>query len=107
LHPNASGLIEAFPSVFSKLVVFLEKSKSRTNNISYTLFKDLANGHASETHNKFIHKLFIGQDLETMNLLGSELIQIGHSTGWDILAGILTGMLLVLSQCDSDGTSTC
>jgi hypothetical protein len=83
------------PSVFSKLELFLEKSKSRTNLISYTLLKDHANGHASETLHGFIHALSTGQDLETMNKLGSDLIRIGHSTGWDILTGLLTGMLLV------------
>jgi hypothetical protein len=83
------------PSVFSKLDLFLDKSKSRTNLISYSLLKDHANGHASETLHGFIHALSTGQDLETMNKLGSDLIRIGHSTGWDILTGLLTGMLLV------------
>jgi hypothetical protein len=83
------------PSFFSKLEMFLEESKFRTNLISYTLLKDHAHGHGSETLHAFIHALYTGQDLKTMSLLGSELIQIGHSTGWDILTGILTGMLFV------------
>jgi hypothetical protein len=83
------------PSVLSKAEVFLEKLKSKTNLISYTMLKDHACGHASETLHGFMNALLTGQDLERTSLLGSALIQIGHSTGWDLLTGVLTGMLLI------------
>jgi hypothetical protein len=83
------------PSVFSKLEEFLERLKSRTNLISYTMLKDHANGYASETLHTFIYELLSGHDRVHLRYLGSELIQIGHSTGWDILAGVMTGMLSI------------
>jgi hypothetical protein len=82
------------PSILPLVEDFIEHSKSRTNLISYTMLKDHAHGHASEILHAFIHALFTDQDQQTIVHLGSELIQIGHSTGWDLLAGILTGLLL-------------
>jgi hypothetical protein len=80
------------------LTRFLERAKSRTHVISFTMLKDHATGHASETLHKFIHALLTSQCLESTYLLGMELIQIGHSTGWDMLAGVLTGMLITIDM---------
>lgn len=93
---NLQDLYKPFhPSFFDKLAEFVENSKLKTNLISYTMLKDHAYGHASETLHRFIHTLLTGRDMKRLSLLGSELIQIGHSTGWDLLTGVLTGMLLI------------
>jgi len=77
---------------------FLEKLKPRTNIISFTMLKDHAAGHASDTLHKFVNILLSGQCLESTCPLVMELIQIGHSTGWDMLAGVLTGMLITIGM---------
>ena len=82
-------------SILSHLDDFSEHSKSRTNLISYTMLKDHAHGHASETLHAFIHALVTDQDQKTIVHLGSKLIQIGHSTGWDLLTGVIAGLLLI------------
>jgi hypothetical protein len=81
---------------------FLERATSRTHVISFTMLKDHATGHSTETLHKFINALLTGQSLESTYLLGMELTQIGHSTGWDLLAGVLTGMLITIDMdCQS------
>lgn len=77
---------------------FLEKLKPRTNFISFTMLKDHAAGHASDALHKFVNILLSGQCLESTYPLVMELIQIGHSTGWDMLAGVLTGMLITIGM---------
>ncbi|OGO20199.1 MAG: hypothetical protein A2Z14_10630 [Chloroflexi bacterium RBG_16_48_8] len=81
-----------------ELTQFLERSKPRTNIISYTLLKDHVAGHASETLHMLINALLTSQDLKNVSRLISEVIQLGHSTGWDMLAGILTSMLLMIDS---------
>ena len=74
---------------------FLKNSKPRTNLISYTILKDHAYGHTYETLQGFIQALFTGKDPEILRQATQKLIQIGHSTGWDMLCGILTGLLML------------
>jgi hypothetical protein len=85
-HPSLSTQLESFP----------EKLKFKTNLISYTILKDHAEGHATETLHAFINTLFTGQDPEVLDQLALELIQMGHSSGWDLLTGVITGMLLIV-----------
>jgi hypothetical protein len=75
----------------------LDYSRNRTNLISYSMLKDHATGHGSDTLHRFINAVLTDQDLESIYYLGLELIRIGHSTGWDSLTGVWTGMLL--SMC--------
>ena len=84
------------------LTRFLERAKSRTHVISFTMLKDHATGHASETLHKFINALLTDEYLESTYLLGMKLIKIGHSTGWDLLAGVLTGMLITIDMASQN-----
>lgn len=77
---------------------FLTYARSFTNPISFTLLKDHALGHSMEPLHQLAHGLLQGQPLEPLLEITRQLIQIGHSTGWDILAGFITILLLVLSQ---------
>jgi len=42
-----------------------------------------------------VNSLLTGQDLECVREAVTRLLGIGHTSGWDMLAGMLTGMLLV------------
>ena len=78
----------------SDVELFVDNSRGHTNLISYTILKDLAAGHASDTLHRFVNAVLTDQHLESTYYLGLELIRIGHSTGWDMLTGVWTGMLL-------------
>jgi hypothetical protein len=80
----------------SDMELFLDYSSKRTNVISYTMMKDLAEGNASSPLHGFINALLTDQNLENVQTFGLELVQIGHSTGWDLLTGVWIGMLLSL-----------
>jgi len=73
---------------------FIESLCNKTNLISFTMLKDLADGHGVDTLHQFVNAFLIGQPMDDLRQIASELIHIGHSTGWDLLAGVLTGMLL-------------
>lgn len=73
---------------------FFEKIKGSTNIISYTFLKDHAAGFGTETLHHFANAFLTGQPVSVFRPIVSELINFGHSTGWDLLTGFLTGMLL-------------
>ena len=83
----------------SEQALFIESAKRRMHLISFTLLKDLTNGQAVEPLHELLHFVFSGQPLESIRP-ASCLIQIGHSTGWDLLAGAVTGSLLTFRSPD-------
>jgi hypothetical protein len=72
--------------------LFLEKIRSLTNEISWTLLLDNAHGSAIEPASHLLHQILRGQSLSDLNKTVQELSIIGHSTGWDLLTGILLGL---------------
>jgi hypothetical protein len=78
--------------------LFLDHSRNRTNLISYTMLTDLARGNAFDTLHRFINIILTDQHLEDVKSIGLELVRIGHSTGWDLLTGLWTGMLLCIGS---------
>jgi hypothetical protein len=78
----------------SDVDLFVNNSRNRTNLISYIMLKDLAAGHAFDTLHRIINGMLTDKHLEGIDFLGSELIRIGHSTGWDLLTGVWMGMFL-------------
>jgi hypothetical protein len=70
---------------------------SATNEISAAILLDLAAGHAVAPVHEIVNRLLMGETHERIHSSVSELTRIGHSTGWDLLAGVLTGLLAVRS----------
>jgi len=84
----------AYPNLNSfNNIIPIESYRSRTHLISFTLLKDLANGHAIAPLHQIINGLLGGKSLESIYPSFLQLIQVGHSTGWDLLAGLLAGLL--------------
>jgi len=81
----------------SNVKLLLDFSRNHTNLISYVLLQDHAFGHASDTLHRFANAIIKDQYFERARDLGLELTQSGHSTGWDILAGVW--MALFLAVC--------
>jgi hypothetical protein len=73
--------------------LFLQYAEPRTNLISYTLLRDHAIGQASEALHQFVDALVAGQALERMQRSATRLIGVGHSTGWDLLSGVVVGLM--------------
>ncbi len=88
----------------SEQALFIESAKQRTHLISFTLLKDLTNGQAVEPLHELLHSVLSGQPPECTRP-ASCLTQIGHSTGWDLLTGTLTGLLLTFRSPDSVDSS--
>ncbi|MBL7175380.1 MAG: DUF2877 domain-containing protein [Desulfobacteraceae bacterium] len=88
----------------SEQALFIESAKQRTHLISFTLLKDLTNGQAVEPLHELIHSVLSDQSPESIRP-ASCLTQIGHSTGWDLLTGALTGLLLTFRSPDSIDSS--
>ena len=75
------------------LNLFLSRSKPCTNLISYTMLLDHACGHASDALQQFVDALLTGQTFELIESLATRLTRVGHSTGWDMLTGVVVGMM--------------
>ena len=97
-----SLLFGAFPTLlpleFSNLKEWIDTSQPRTNLISFNLLKDNIAGHALEPLNQVGIALLTSQPVEQVISSASELIKVGHSTGWSLLAGFVTGMLLAFQK---------
>lgn len=88
VYPGPKGIAPPFA---------IDAYSSRTHLISFTLLKDHANGHAIAPLHEIIHGLLAGESRERMYASAFRLLEVGHSTGWDLLAGLLTGLLIPLS----------
>lgn len=86
--------IYPFFSDIPDLSKYVEGFVQKTNPISLTILRDLADGHGVDPLHQFFACILTNQPLENAHQHISQLIQIGHSTGWDLLTGVLTGLLL-------------
>jgi uncharacterized protein DUF2877 len=85
--------------ITDELAMMADSYRTRTHAISFTLLKDLADGHAIEPLHHILNDLLNAKPFETIEPLISQLTQVGNSTGWDLLAGVLAGLLAV---CQND-----
>jgi len=95
----ARSLKVAYPAGFfweeRAITELIEWARPRTHSIGYALFRDLALGHGPEPLHNLIGSLLNGAALDQVLADTTRLLRIGHSSGWDMLAGVLTGMLLI------------
>lgn len=93
------SLRTAYPAfTFMDFVIAVEAYRSRTHPISFTLLQDLACGHAVAPLHQILNNLLLGRSFASIYPIISQLIQIGSSTGWDLLSGLLTGLLVTYRQ---------
>ncbi len=72
---------------------FIHNSRHLTNEISFTLLQDHALGHTLEPLHLLGSGLLAGQSPEYLLSPARALVDIGHSTGWDLLTGFSVGLL--------------
>lgn len=74
---------------------WLEWARPRTNAISHTLLRDHARGQGVEPLHDWVAALLQGKDLNEIMPHVQRVSAIGSASGWDMLAGAVTGMLLI------------
>ena len=85
LHPNDRGWRDAARDLCAL-------ATRRTHVISATLLGDLASGRSFAPLHGLLHAASTGGDLHTLRRHAAELTQIGHCSGWDMLAGLFAGV---------------
>jgi hypothetical protein len=78
---------------FYKSLPAMEPYHSRTHLISFTLLNDLADSHAVAPLHEILNGLLCGKPPEFIFPFVSQLTFVGQSTGWDLLTGLLAGLL--------------
>jgi hypothetical protein len=93
----AHTLQDVYPEEFRRgkkpVGELLEWARTRTNSISFTLLEDLAFGHAPEPLHGVVELLLSGRDPELIMPAVYRVAGIGHTSGWDLMAGFMVGML--------------
>jgi hypothetical protein len=92
---GASALRTGYPG--SRLVdvdIPVETYRARTHPISFTLLGDHAGGHAIAPLHSIVNGILAGASIESIRPAVSQLVRVGHSTGWDTLAGLFAGLLI-------------
>lgn len=93
LQNTYGGELNLEPTDLSK---FIENMKLRTNLISHALLRDHAEGYGMDILHHFMTAFLTGRSIENTRQVAAQLVRVGHSTGWDLLTGILAGMLLIV-----------
>jgi hypothetical protein len=99
-------LHRAYPEDFfweeEPLFDLIEWARHRTHPISHALFHDLVLGHGAEPLHEWMTALLSGAELNSIMNAVTRLLSIGHSSGGDILAGMMAGMLFLLGRGKSN-----
>jgi hypothetical protein len=77
-----------------RMADFVAEAQSRTHPLSFVFLRDFASGHAPAPLAEVVQYLFLGRDFERAVSAVGQLLNFGHSTGGDMLTGLLTGMLM-------------
>jgi hypothetical protein len=105
----ARSLKTAYPGDFpweeGPITDLIDGARKQTHSISHSILSDLALGHGPEPLHEVVTSLLQGEDLGGVMAGVTRLLSIGHTSGWDILAGMLTGMLLVSGKLKRQPTA--
>ena len=92
LHATFPGLIQLEQAQIADL---LEWARPRTNPISHTILFDHAQGQSVEPLHDLVAALLQGKEQSETTRCARQLARIGSTSGCDMLAGALTGLLLI------------
>jgi hypothetical protein len=77
----------------SDLAEFIVPSKKKTNLISFTLMQDMSSGHGLAPLHEILNSIVTNEPNDRIVAAAVELAKVGNSTGWDILTGVLAGLI--------------
>ena len=96
---GANALRTAYPnSRFFDLAVPAETYRSRTHPISWALLDDHTKGHAIAPLHVIANGILVRASMADIRPAVQQLVRVGHSTGWDMLAGLFAGLLMADSH---------
>jgi hypothetical protein len=70
----------------------VERARTRTHPVSAALLTDLARGEGHEPLHDVVDALAHGDALDRASRPVAQLARLGHSSGWDLLTGVLVGL---------------
>lgn len=76
----------------------LSSAKGRTNRISFGALQDMSVGQGYAPLHDLMRQVLTGENRSDSMATIAAITRIGNTSGWDILAGVLTGMLLVSNK---------
>ena len=76
----------------------ISSAKGRTGPISLGSLQDMAMGQSYAPLHSLIRKLLTGENRSDSVATIAAITKIGNTSGWDMLAGLLSGMLLVANK---------
>jgi len=92
-------LKEIYPEVFrwdhNRISDFTALARSQTNPISHAFLNDFSIGQGPAHLHELMNFLIQGGDFEKAISTVVPFLRFGHSSGGDVLAGLMTGMLMV------------
>lgn len=105
---TAHSLKVAYPEEFhweqETITGLIDWARTQTHSISHTVLRDLALGQGPEPLHEVVVSLLERRGLHRTMGSVEQLIGVGETSGWEILTGMLTGMLLVVGKV-SEGES--
>jgi hypothetical protein len=105
----ARSLQRAYPGEFhwevKPIRELLEWARPKTHPLSHTLLSDLALCHGPEPLHALLALLLRAGEERQLMWGVARLTAIGHHSGWDMLAGFLTGMLAVAGRLGGGQTA--
>jgi hypothetical protein len=108
----AHSLKKAYPQDFNweegLVTDLIDWASTQTHPISHAILRDHAFGHGPEPLHELVTSLLKGEDIDYTMGGAMSLLGIGDTSGWDILAGMLTAMLFVEGKVkDRNGGELC
>ncbi|HVO72224.1 MAG TPA: DUF2877 domain-containing protein [Aggregatilineaceae bacterium] len=95
----AHSLRAAYPGAYrldgNAIDALIDWTRSRTTLISAAIFRDMVGGQGPEPLHQLLIALLNSAEPHRVLTAVDRLTRIGHSSGWDMLAGVLTGLLLI------------
>jgi hypothetical protein len=80
-----------------ELRTWLERVRLRTHSISYAMLSDHAHGSGAETLHHFMNSFLSEEPVTNVVRTARQLERLGGSSGGDLMAGVLSGILLAFS----------
>jgi hypothetical protein len=80
-----------------ELRTWLERVRLRTHSISYAMLSDHAHGSGTETLHHFLNSFLTEEPITNVVRYARQLERLGGSSGGDLMAGVLSGILFAFS----------
>ncbi len=93
VRQRSAALSERYGRESAELEEWLAWARPRTNTISHAILADHAAGQSAEPMHSLVGALLSDRPLEEILTAVRAVLAIGSTSGWDMLMGVLAGML--------------